>query len=196
MSGSANNHDQHYIDGLLNNDDKVIDAIYRNFSGKIKHWICANSGTADDAADVFQEAIIAIYRQARDRNLVLTCPFEPFLLMVCKRKWWNELKKRNRQGVTTSLDSVSETDQEAEALSGDLLEQEERDQLVTRFFRQLGERCREIVSQTLSGEHQEKVAARLGVSYAYLRKKKSECIGRLTEMIRQSMEFKDMKHHS
>lgn len=196
MPESAINNDQQYIEGLLTNDDKVIDAIYRNFSGKVKHWVCANSGTSDDAADIFQESIISIYRQARDKGLELTCPFEAFLLMVCKRKWWNELKKRNRQGVTTSLDRVSETGQEAEALSGDLLQQEERDHLVARFFRQLGERCQEIISQTLSGEHQEKVAVRLGVSYAYLRKKKSECIGRLTEMIRQSKEFRDMKHHS
>src|SRR3546814_1087118 len=99
--------------------------------------------------------------------------------MICKRKWWNELKKRNRQGVTIDLDSVSETGQEVEALSGELMQQEERDQLVTRYFQQLGERCREIISQTLSGEHQEKVAVRLGVSYAYLRKKKDRKSTRL-----------------
>src|SRR3546814_13742249 len=48
------------------------------------------------------------------------------------------------------------------------------------------------MSQTLSVEHQEKGAAKLGVSYAYLRKKKSECMGKLTMMIRQSPEFNNM----
>src|SRR3546814_138473 len=140
MPESVINNDQRYIDGLLKNDDKIIAAIYRNFAGKINHWICANSGTSDDAADIFQESIISIYRQAKDKKLMLTCPFEPFFLMVCKRKWWNELKKRSRQGVTISLESVSETGQEPEALASELMMMEEKDLLIQQFFRKLGER--------------------------------------------------------
>lgn len=189
MPETALHDDQRYIEGLLRNDDQVIDAIYRHFAGTIKRWVCANSGSPDDAADIFQESLLAIYRQAREKRLVLTCPFESFLLMVCKRKWWNELKKRNRKGVTISIDSVSEISEE----TNDLLQQEERDQLVSHFFQQLGDRCREIIAQTLGSEHQEKVAARLGVSYAYLRKKKSECMGKLTQMIKKSPEFRIMK---
>src|SRR3546814_6045182 len=76
MPESVINNDQRYIDGLLKNDDKIIAAIYRNFAGKINHWICANSGTSDDAADIFQESIISIYRQAKDKKLMLNCRSE------------------------------------------------------------------------------------------------------------------------
>src|SRR5690606_9079026 len=151
--------DQRYIEGLLRNDDQVIDAIYRHFAGTIKRWVCANSGSPDDAADIFQESLLAIYRQAREKRLVLTCPFESFLLMVCKRQWWNELMKRNRRVVTISIDSVSEITEE----TNNLMQQEERHQLVSHFIQQLADRCREINAQTLSSEHPQKMAARLGV---------------------------------
>ena len=70
--------------------------IYTKYAAKVKHYIMANSGDADDAADIFQEALIDIYNQAKNKQLELTCPFEPFLLLICKRKWLNILKKRGR----------------------------------------------------------------------------------------------------
>src|SRR3546814_7040448 len=69
MPESVINNDQRYIDGLLKNDDKIIAAIYRNFAGKINHWICANSGTSDDAADIFQESIISIRSEEHTSEL-------------------------------------------------------------------------------------------------------------------------------
>src|SRR3546814_13164811 len=129
-----------YLGWLLKKHDKYLSAIYRNFACKMNHWIFHNRGTSDDGAYIFQESIISIYRQAKDKKLMLTCPFEPFFLMVCKRKWWNELKKRSRQGVTISLESVSETGQEPEALASELMMMEEKDLLIQQFFRKLGER--------------------------------------------------------
>jgi adenine/guanine phosphoribosyltransferase-like PRPP-binding protein len=39
----------------------------------------------------------------------------------------------------------------------------------------------------------EEVAQKLGITYAYARKKKSLCIGELTRMVRESSEFKNLK---
>ena len=92
--------DQRFITGLLQNDTALVREIYSRFAGKVKAYILKNNGSEDDAADIFQESLIDIYQQAQQKVLQLTCPFEPFLLLVCKRKWLNELKKRGRQGVT------------------------------------------------------------------------------------------------
>jgi len=56
------------------------------------------------------------------------------------------------------------------------------------MFQKLGERCREIIKKCLGNKPQEEVATELGVSYAYLRKKKSECTAELIRLIQSKQE--------
>jgi RNA polymerase sigma factor (sigma-70 family) len=175
--------DQYFVTGLLQNNTIVVKEIYERFGAKVKAYIVQNNGSEDDAADIFQESLIDIYQQARSKEFYLTCPFEPFLLLVCKRKWINELKKRGRQRVTKEPDDLSIGENVFE-LADQLKIQDERAGLFMEMFQKLGERCREIIQKCLSDQPQEEVAMELGVSYAYLRKKKSECMADLIKMIR------------
>lgn len=176
--------DQRYITGLLQNDTALVREIYNRFAGKVKNYILQNSGSEDDAADIFQESLIDIYQQAQHKGLQLTCPFEAFVLLVCKRKWLNELKKRGRQGVTKDADDVYNLGEDVFALAEQLQLQEDKASLFMAMFQQLGERCREIINKCLGNKPQEEVAVELGVSYAYLRKKKSECTAELIKLIK------------
>lgn len=175
--------DQRYVNALLNNDVALVNEIYKRCAGKVKSYVLFNNGSVDDAADIFQEALVDIYHQAKYKNLQLTCPFEPFLLLVCKRKWLNELKKRSVSPVTKGEDDVlhisEDTFEQAEALAM----QKEQAALFLKAFEKLGERCKEIIKWSMQGEAQEKVAAALGVTYGYLRKKKSECMASLVKLI-------------
>jgi RNA polymerase sigma factor (sigma-70 family) len=175
----ATHPDQSYIEGLLDNDNQIVDQIYRLFSPAIRNWVMQNSGTEDDAADVFQESLIDIYNQARYKQLRLTCPFQPFLLLICKRKWLNEIKKRGGRQVTKSSDDLSEYGEDVFAAAERVGAEEEKARLFFQQFERLGEKCREIIRMSLAGHRQEKVAEILGVTYGYLRKKKSECMATL-----------------
>src|SRR5690606_34392908 len=98
--------DQGFIIYLKENNTKGISEIYKLYAGNIKRFIIKNSGDEDDAADIFQEALIDIYHLAHKPTFVLTCPFEAFLITICKRKWLNILKKRKQNPVTNSLDDL------------------------------------------------------------------------------------------
>jgi RNA polymerase sigma factor (sigma-70 family) len=175
--------DQRYIEALLHNNVTTVDQIYRLFSPAIRRYIVQNRGGEADAADIFQEALVDIYHQARYKALTLTCPFEPFLLLICKRKWINELKKRGHSPVTKVQDDLSDYGEDVFASAERLVNDEERTQLFLRQFARLGEKCREIIRLSLSGRKQEEIAAELGVSYGYLRKKKSECMATLMSYV-------------
>ena len=162
----------------------MVREIYNRFASKLKSYIIQNSGSKDDAADILQESLIDIYQQARHKGLQLTCPFEAFLLLVCKRKWLNELKKRGRQGVTKDPGDVYDLGEDVFELAGQLQAQEDKASLFMAMFQQLGERCREIINKCLGNKPQDEVAEELGVSYAYLRKKKSECTAELIKLIK------------
>jgi len=175
--------DQRYITALLHNDARLIHEIYKKCAGRVKSFVTFNNGTADDAEDIFQEALVDIYNQAKYKDLQLSCPLEPFLLLICKRKWLNMLKKKSLLPVTNSEDDVllvgEDTFEQAERL-------EEETDKAGRFalaFEKLGERCKEIIQWSMQGEAQEKVAEALGVTYGYLRKKKSECMASLIKLI-------------
>lgn len=175
--------DQRYIEGLRQNDTRVVEEIYERFAPGIKRHILKNQGTEADAADIFQESLIDIYNQARYKGLVLTCPFEPFLLLVCKRKWLNEIKKRGHIWVTKSTDDLSDYGEDVFATAEKLTGEENKARLFLTQFERLGEKCKEILKLSLSGERQEKIASVLGVTYGYLRKKKSECMATLLSYI-------------
>ena len=164
----------------------MVREIYEKYAQKITHYIVANSGSEDDAADILQEALIDIYKQAHQKKLQLTCPFEPFLLLICKRKWLNELKKKGRQPVTKDVDDVS-IGEDVFALAEQLQHQDNKMKIFLQCFKELGASCRDIIKKCLEGEDQEQVAIRLKMSYGYLRKKKSECMATLTKMIHAKM---------
>lgn len=175
--------DQRYVLGLLQNDGQVIAEIYRRFSPSIRSHILKNQGSEADAADIFQESLMDIYNQAKHKALQLTCPFEPFLLLISRRKWLNELKKRGRSPVTKSTDDLYDVGEDVFDAAEKLAQNEERAGLFLQQFKRLGEKCQEILRMSLTGDRQEQIAAALGVTYGYLRKKKSECMATLMSYI-------------
>ncbi len=174
--------DQRFIQGLLHNNREIVKEIYTKYASKVRNYILANNGSEDDAADIFQEALIDIYQQAKQKQLQLTCPFEPFLLLICKRKWLNALKKSDRQPVTKEADDVS-IGEDVFALAEQMKRNDQKMQIFLNCFQELGASCQEILRKCLSGEDQEKIAEQLKVTYGYLRKKKSECMASLTKKI-------------
>ncbi|MGJ7032731.1 RNA polymerase sigma factor [Niabella hirudinis] len=176
--------DQRYIEALRNNDAALLSEIYRKYAPSIEAYLRSRGADADACGDIFQEALIDIFKLASDGKFVLTCPFEAFLLLVCKRKWINQMKKNSRSGVTKSLDEgyhylEDDTEREAAAHTAQL----EQEALVMTLMEQLSERCREIIKASYLSDSQQKLAEQLGVSYAYLRKKKSICMSELIELV-------------
>ncbi|UGU14933.1 sigma-70 family RNA polymerase sigma factor [Sinomicrobium kalidii] len=184
--------DQKYIDGLLKNNSIVIRSIYERFAPKVVRYIRNNSGDTGDAEDIIQEVLVIIYKQARDKGLQLSCPFDAYFFLLCKRQWFNELKKSSRKEVTREGENVYK-DEGAEALVMETDIFNEKEKLFTAMFDRLGKACKELLQTSFRLKSMEEVAEKLNISYAYARKKKSLCIGKLTEMIRQSPGYKKIK---
>ncbi len=185
--------DHRYIVALLENDHRLIAEIYQRYAGRIERLICANSGTPDDARDIFQEALLTITRQARNQGLVLTCPFEAYLYLVCRGRWLNELKRRKRSGVTIQETERFKDVSEADALADAALINDERQRLFQYFFEKLSDSCKALLRLSWSGISMQEVAEQLGYTYAYARKRKSECVSQLTTWIQASPHFKTLK---
>ena len=187
--------DQRYIDGLASNNSLIIHDIYKQFAPKVIQFIKNNSGNTEKAEDVIQEVLIAIYNQATKKNLKLTCPFDAYFFLLCKRKWLNELKKAKKLQVTNLNEEVSK-DEALEELVLETSAYERKHQLLEKMFQQLGNACKNLLKVCFSIQSMEAVATKLGISYAYARKKKSQCIGKLTQLISATSEYNELKNNS
>ncbi|MGE9311186.1 RNA polymerase sigma factor [Niabella sp. CJ426] len=179
--------DQQYIDALRQHNSQRIEEIYRNFAPGIKSFLLSKGAGIEEAGDIFQEAIIDVYKLAQNKSFTLTCPLEAFLLLICKRKWINQVEKNRRQGVTKPVDDgytqIASKDDEAAAFYADTLEKEE---IVIAMLQQISDRCREIIMNSYADKSQQQLADKLGISYAYLRKKKSLCMAELISLVRNN----------
>lgn len=188
MSEKKIHEDQKYIDGLLKNNSFIIQTIYNKFAPKVINYIKKNSGDSDQAQDVIQETLITIYNQASEKKLKLTCPFDAYFFLLCKRKWLNQLKKSSNKEVTIREEILYKGDDAQElAFETDLFG--EKQALFAEMFEKLGAACKDLLTATFKIKSMEEVAESLGITYAYARKKKSLCVGKLTELVQTSPKF-------
>lgn len=185
--------DQLYIEGLLQNNSAIINIIYKKFAPKVKNYIRTNSGDDDEAQDVIQEVLITIYNQAKTNRLQLTCPFDAYFFLLCKRRWLNELKKSSNKEVTLQDENVS-IEESVQEMTFQTEVFDDKQSLFDEMFQKLGEKCQELLKLSFVTKTMEEVAEKLNVTYGYVRKKKSLCTGQLTEMIQQSTRYKSLKY--
>ena len=184
--------DQKYIDALLHNDSRLLAEVYERFAGKVIAFIKKNHGDESDAQDIIQETLIVMYRQAFEKKLKLTCPFEAYFFLLCKRRWLNKLKDSFNKRVTIEDDFTS-IDDRSEQMAAESERYEMKNQLLEEKLLELGEKCQEIIHLSLKIKSMEALAEKLNVSYAYIRKKKSLCMKQLTELVRQSKMYQKLK---
>ena len=185
--------DQLYIDGLANNNSIIIESIYKKFAPKVVQYIRNNSGDLDQAQDVIQDVLVTIYNQAKTKGLQLSCPFDAYFFLLCKRRWLNEIKKSSSKEVTFDHDDVYK-DESVVEMANETEIFETKQSLFDEMFQKLGEKCQEVLKLSFVTKTMEEVALKLNVTYGYVRKKKSLCTGQLTEMIQQSGKYKSLKN--
>jgi RNA polymerase sigma factor (sigma-70 family) len=184
--------DQKYINALITHDDLLISEIYSRFAPNMRAYLLSRGCSEEDAGDVFQEAIIDIYKLANDKQFVLTCPFEAFLLLLCKRKFINKTKKSSLRVVTNEDDDAfTHIPGDANAAAEQHVLQVQKEQLIMQVLDEMGN-CKEVILQSLLKKPQEEVAEELGMTYAYYRKRKSNCMGELAELVRNKPQFKEL----
>jgi RNA polymerase sigma factor (sigma-70 family) len=135
--------DDAIIDGLKNRDNGIIRHIYKEYYPTIKFLITTNSGTETDAEDVFQDALVVLYRKIARENLVLTSSFKTFLYSICRNLWLQRLDRRVFSNEFLEMEDLSEMQDELH------LEQPEEEQEKYRLFQQhflrLSQDCQKVL---------------------------------------------------
>jgi RNA polymerase sigma factor (sigma-70 family) len=95
---NTNSQEKTLLEGLAKEDKAAIEQIYRDNYTMVQSLILNNSGTTDDAADIFQEAMIVLFEKSKMADFELNCQLKTYLYSVCRRLWLKKLQKMQRFG--------------------------------------------------------------------------------------------------
>jgi RNA polymerase sigma factor (sigma-70 family) len=125
-------------------DNKVIPLLYKEILPNVNKYICNNSGSKDEAKDIFQEALILFYRQVIEGVFNESkYKVHGYIYTLSRNLWINECKKKNRM-IRIDEHSDFEIIQEENIL--DLLMADERESEIKQVFSLIGDKCLEILS--------------------------------------------------
>jgi RNA polymerase sigma factor (sigma-70 family) len=130
------------LEGLAKNDKEIIESIYGAHYNMVQSLVINNSGSYDDARDIFQETMIVLYEKARSGSFELNCQLKTYIYSVSRRLW---LKKLNQsQRYVSDVGNVFET-----VAVDDQLEQHDQQNndfsMMEKAMSGLGEPCRTLL---------------------------------------------------
>lgn len=188
MKGLVHNPQIELLEGVRNSDPIVINEIYRQILPGIIAYIRGNSGSEDDARDIFQEALIVLYRKVSAGNLELTCTLKTYLSSICRNLWLNRLRDHKEVGVIEGVEFI-DPDEDLEHL----MELTSRRRLFLKCFHQIGEKCKQVLELFFSKTPMKEIAKELETSESYIKKRKFACKEKLVSLIKNDPLFQELK---
>lgn len=88
--------EQKNIDALRAEQTKAFESLYRTYIDVVKRFVCNNSGTAADAEDVFQDAMMVLVQKIREDQFRLTASMGTYIMAISKNIWLNRLRDAKR----------------------------------------------------------------------------------------------------
>lgn len=89
--------DNFLLKGLLAGNSEAFERLYEDYFPVISKMIVKNSGSIEEAQDIFQEAVVILYDKISQNDLKLTSQLRTYLYAICHRLWLKELNSRNKK---------------------------------------------------------------------------------------------------
>ena len=180
-----------YVDGIRRGDRRILAELYNEMLPAIKRLAAAAGAGAEDARDVFQDAVMIVFEKAEQPGFVLTSSFSTFFYGICRNLLGNRLKKKSGHHVTIPDDAKYREDDNNDAQ--DTLEEAERHRLFHRAFRMLGDDCRRLLEMSFENIPAETIMERLAISSnTYFRRRKYLCKEKLVQLVQDDPAFKEL----
>lgn len=177
----ADTNEKALLQGLARSERKAIETIYRENYNMIQSLVINNSGSADDAKDIFQEAMIVLYEKVRSGSFELNCLIKTYVYSVSRRLWLKRLQQMNHFApVLDSLEStvpVEDDIEEIERINDEF-------HAMNKAIGSLGEPCKSLLeAYYLEKKSMQEIAVSFGYTNAENAKnQKYKCLVRLKKI--------------
>ena len=166
-----------WVNGLLRNDPQLIRSLYAAHYPAIRQYVLKNSGTADDAQDVFQEAVTVLWLQVKEGRFKATTEPDPggFLFQVAKFKWLDVVRSAAHRNMR-----VLHNEESGPRAVEDDHGIEERILRLRDVYDKLDDKCRKVLDQFyFERKDLASIAEDMGVEEESIRTIKYRCMMKL-----------------
>jgi len=173
--------EQSILERVRQRDEATLAGIYKEVYPMVLKYITLNSGSKEDAQDIFQDAFYLLIKKSEQADFMLTSQVSTFLVGISRNLW---LKKITQKGIDKSvyqaeihIDESSETELEEQNLA--------RVRHMNFALTNLGEPCKTIlVNYYFLKQTMQEIAATFHYTNAENAKnQKYKCLQRLKKLV-------------
>lgn len=178
------------LDGILNNSDKMIRYIYKNYFPGIKSMVYGFHSLVLNAEDVFQDGLVAAVRNVMEKRFHGNSTFNTYLASICRNICLKQMERAKRMHLAASeLTDLSQPEKDFDELIYRL----------TFLKDKMDEKCRQIIDlrfgllnggstinemqDALSNVRFEEIAATLNIETDNARQRFKRCLEKLRETV-------------
>lgn len=126
--------------GLRRGDSSAFRKVYVLHFNMVKYLIIKNSGREEDAHDIFQEAMVALFEQLSSGKFEQRSSLKTWIYAVCRNKWLKQLEKQKRNVRLVDFENADDV-----LLPEELAEGNEKSATLRKSLEQLGVQCRKLL---------------------------------------------------
>ena len=182
--------DKEFIKGILEHNTVIINQVYKQFLPMVRKMILSTGGDSQQAKDIFQDAILIVYRKLKAGELELSCKFSTYLYAVTKKLWIQELKLKKKTSINTEkIADIAEEPDEMDEYRVSLKK------ILLKHFNQLSDDCRKILRMHFNAATIDEIQLIMGYKTRHHTiDRKYRCKRSLINRITNDPIFKKIKH--
>lgn len=157
---------------------KQLKALYKKWP-EVRRFLSMLGCRAENAEDIFQEALVIFVRKKQDPAFELTVDPYFYVRNTCKLLWYNQARKEGKQ-------PTFQLEQDVIAQNDDWFQKENQLSIVEKAIQQLGEQCRQILQLFYgAGTAMSEIAKRIGLrNEKVVKAQKYRCLQKAKENAR------------
>ncbi|HEX9650813.1 MAG TPA: sigma-70 family RNA polymerase sigma factor [Cyclobacteriaceae bacterium] len=169
---------------ICRGDEKALEELYKKYYRMMAKLVITNSGSEQEAKDIYQDALIVFWQKATSGNLTLTSKISTYIYSICLNLWRKELDRKKR---------LSNEEKDTPEYMDMDMDRAERIRIIKNCINQLGDTCRKVLTYYYYEKmSMTEIASKLGFANTDTAKtKKYKCKKKLDELVKSQYSEKD-----
>lgn len=167
--------DKEIFERICQGDEQALEFLYKKYYRMMTKLVISNSGTEQEAKDIYQDALVVFWQKAVSGKLVLTSKISTYIYSICQNLWRKELDRKKRLS-NEEKDGVEYVD----------VDSKEKARIIHECIDQLGDTCKQVLMYYyFDGLSMQDIADKLGFANTNTAKtKKYKCKKKLDELVK------------
>jgi RNA polymerase sigma factor (sigma-70 family) len=187
------NIDPIFLEKLRQGDGRAIKELYNIAYMSCANMITNNSGSDEDARDMFQEALLVFIKKLHTSDFKLTAQPKTYIYAVCRNLWLKQLQKRKKTKGTIQLDDPNNL---VHLVQVDGIEEkkeiEVKHELISEILSQINEDCKQLlISFYFKKMPLKEIALVMDYSSGFVKVKKKRCMDALKKKVLEAYKSKE-----